>query len=201
MEFSDNFKQFVKRPTEEEVKTPPGGVVDMLKDGAREVTGAVNRAKSFIGVGLQEITRPKKEETTPTLSKPKTPDIEGLMERLIHTESRGQHKTKEGTLTASPVGAQGITQVMPKTAKNPGYGIKPVQNDSEEEFIRFGRDYVTKMIDVFGDVEQGVAAYNAGPGKIHNALSKAARTGRDWKEFLPKETQDYIKKVAHEERK
>lgn len=151
------------------------------------------------GQGLTEIMQPKVKEGEAPTPKPTSSglnyNVDDLMEKLIFTESGGVHKEKDGTLRVSKVGAQGITQLMPKTAKNPGYGITPVADDSPEEYIRFGRDYLTKMIEVFGDVEQGVAAYNAGPGKIHSAISKAARSGKDWKDFLPQETKDYIKKV------
>ena len=118
-----------------------------------------------------------------------------LMNSLILTESNGIHKEVDGTLRVSEKGAQGITQLMPKTGKNPGYGIQPLRDQSPEEYVRFGKDYLSNMIRVFNNTEQGVAAYNAGPGVVHRAISKAERTGRNWKEFLPKETQEYIKKV------
>ncbi len=122
-------------------------------------------------------------------------EADRLMNSLILTESNGVHREVDGTLRVSEKGAQGITQLMPKTTKDPGYGIQPLRGDSPEEYARFGKDYLSTMIRVFDNVEQGVAAYNAGPGAVHRAISKAGRTGRNWKEFLPKETQDYIKKV------
>lgn len=122
--------------------------------------------------------------------------VESLVDKLIQTESSGRHTNSSGELTTSEAGAKGITQVLPKTGVDPGYGIKPLQNETKEEYIRFGKDYLHKMIDIFDDVEKGVAAYNAGPGAIHRAISKEKRTGKNWKEFLPKETKEYIKKVS-----
>src|SRR5690606_20870882 len=94
-----------------------------------------------------------------------------VFSRLIQQESRGRHRSSSGELTTSPVGAQGITQVMPATGRDPGYGIKPIQNDSEEEFIRFGREYLGAMLKEFdGDYEKALAAYNAGPGNVRKAI-------------------------------
>jgi len=155
--------------------------------------------QGFIGIGegLKALfipeEKPQQKESIPK-EKPKD-TITSLIENLIQTESSGRHRV-DGELLTSPAGAKGITQVMYRTGKNPGYGIKPLQSDSEEEYIRFGKDYVTKMIQVFDDIEQGVAAYNAGPGVIHRAIAKAERTGKHWKEFIPKETKKYIEKVV-----
>lgn len=124
-----------------------------------------------------------------------------VFSRLIQAESRGQHFDEEGNLTTSNAGAQGITQVMPKTGKNPGYGVKPLQNNSEEEFVRFGRDYLQAMVDKFnGDIRKAVAAYNAGPASVDRAISQAAKRGRDWTQYLPKrsETIPYMKKILGE---
>src|SRR5690606_5105653 len=55
------------------------------------------------------------------------PGFESVFEKLIQAESRGRHRDASGGLTTSPgVGAQGITQVMPKTGRDPGYGVKPL---------------------------------------------------------------------------
>lgn len=181
------------------------GMAELMKRGARTVSGAIittrktlSNGSLSIGEGLGNLFKPPKASGgAPRASLPSNLayNIDHLMDKLIFTESRGVHREPDGTLRISEAGAKGITQLMPKTAKNPGYGIAPVSDDTPEEYIRFGKEYLTKMIQIFGDVEQGVAAYNAGPGNIHRAISKAARTGRDWKEFIPQETKDYIKKV------
>lgn len=123
----------------------------------------------------------------------------GLFDRvfrnMIQQESRGRHRDSSGQLTTSPVGAQGITQVMPETARNPGYGIEPIKDDSEEEYLRFGKQYLTKMLEEFdGDYEKALAAYNAGPGSVKKAVSKG---GAEWKKFLPKqsETVPYVQNI------
>lgn len=112
---------------------------------------------------------------------------------LVNTESRGQHTDEQGNLTKSPKGALGITQVLPKVAAAPGYGVKPLQNDSEQEYIRFGKDYLKAMLKEFnGDYEKALAAYNGGVGTVKKAITKG---GEDWKSKLPSETQKYITKI------
>jgi hypothetical protein len=94
----------------------------------------------------------------------------------------------------SSKGARGLMQVMPSTARKPGYGIRPAKNDSKEEYVRVGKDYAKAMYKKFdGDIEAVLAAYNMGPG----ATEKWIATGRD-KSKLPKETRNYIPKVKKE---
>ena len=45
----------------------------------------------------------------------------------------------------SSKGARGLMQVMPSTARKPGYGIRPAKNDSKEEYVRVGKDYAKAM--------------------------------------------------------
>lgn len=127
------------------------------------------------------------------------PKFERVFERLIQKESAGRQFDETGGLLTSPKGAQGITQVMPKTASNPGYGVKPMQSQTKEEFIRFGRDYLQAMLKAFdGDYEKALAAYNAGPGNVRKAIK---RGGERWKDYLPKksETLPYIEFILGED--
>ena len=123
-----------------------------------------------------------------------------VFNRLIQAESRGKHVGEGGTLTTSPVGAQGITQLMPGTAKKPGYGIEPVKDQSEGEYLRVGRSYFKAMLTNFdGDYEKALAAYNAGSRNVRTAITKATKAGdaSKWREHLPrgKETNPYIDKI------
>ena len=87
-------------------------------------------------------------------------------------------------------------QLMPATAKNPGYGVRPAIDDSEEENIRVGKDYLAAMLKLFGgDERKALAAYNAGPGATRKAIKKANERGGDWLRFLPAETRNYVPSV------
>lgn len=70
----------------------------------------------------------------------------------------------------SPRGAVGIAQIMPDTARDPGYGISPIEDPTDpEESLRFGAEYMRAMLDRYGDYGLALAAYNAGPGAVDEA--------------------------------
>lgn len=128
----------------------------------------------------------------------KDPTFNKVFSNLLYAESGNRHRKKDGSLVTSPVGAQGVTQLMPATRKNPGYGIRPAQDDSVEEYIRVGKEYLAAMYKLFGgDWAKAAAAYNAGPGNVQKAISRAAKSGKGWMEHLPKpsETVPYVNKL------
>ena len=79
----------------------------------------------------------------------------------------------------SPVGARGLTQLMPATAAE--LGVRNVY-DSEEN-LRGGARYLALQIGRFNDIRLALAAYNAGPNRV-------ARLGRV-PDFT--ETQNYVR--------
>jgi soluble lytic murein transglycosylase-like protein len=88
-------------------------------------------------------------------------------------ESGGRHTDASGKLIESPAGALGISQTMVATGTSPGYGVKPLQNQSREEYIRFGNDYRNAMIKEFdGNIVLGLTAYNWGPGNVKAHIAK-----------------------------
>jgi hypothetical protein len=122
------------------------------------------------------------------------PEFDGLFAAVVHQESRGKHTGESGGLLTSPKGARGITQVMPKTGVDPGYGVKPLQNETQEEYVRFGRDYLSAMLREFdGDTPKALAAYNAGPGRVKALIKKH---GEDWLKKAPAETREYVEKIG-----
>lgn len=117
---------------------------------------------------------------------------EALFEAVLAQESGGRHSVG-GRLITSTAGARGISQVMPATGRDPGFGIKPLQDESEAEYRRFGRDYLDAMLKRYGgDRSKALAAYNAGPGAVDAAIK---RHGDGWLTGLPKETRDYVPSV------
>jgi hypothetical protein len=90
----------------------------------------------------------------------------------------------------SSAGAEGTMQVMPNTQTDPGYGVTPARDKSQQELERVGRDYFAAMQKQYGNDTLASIAYNMGPGKTDDWLAQ----GGKFKD-LPAETRDYIGKV------
>jgi hypothetical protein len=110
---------------------------------------------------------------------------------IMQRESGGRRYDKEGNLLTSSKGAQGEMQVMPGTARDPGFGIKAARNDSPDELRRVGDEYASMLLNRYQDPKLAMIAYNMGPG----ATDKWLAAGADIKK-LPKETQGYIRGVS-----
>ncbi len=79
-----------------------------------------------------------------------------LLEAIAYVESRFNPEA------ISPKGAQGMMQLMPRTAAELG-----VDAANPEANARGGADYLRKMVTMFGNnVEFAIAAYNAGPSAV-----------------------------------
>lgn len=117
-----------------------------------------------------------------------------IFQRLVRTESSFRIDAL-GPVTRSGERAEGPTQVMPSTGKDPGYGVQPLQNDSWQEKVRFGADYLAAMQRLFnGDLRLAAAAYNWGPGYVQEWV----KAGGTWDKPLnmPAETRSYVRKVV-----
>ena len=82
-----------------------------------------------------------------------------LLQALIWQESRFSIGAR------SPVGAFGLTQIMPGTASD--LGINPEYYDSPYLQVTGGARYLAAQLNTFdGNVVNALAAYNAGPGRV-----------------------------------
>jgi soluble lytic murein transglycosylase len=112
------------------------------------------------------------------------------MDRLINIvqgmESGGRRFGQDGKPLTSSAGAKGEMQVMDTTNFNPGFGVEPAKDDSLDERKRVGTDYLTAMVKRYGDAPKALAAYNAGPGTVDNAIAAAEKAGNpnDWMNHL-----------------
>jgi soluble lytic murein transglycosylase-like protein len=99
-----------------------------------------------------------------------------LLKGLIRQESNFDADAR------SPVGAQGLTQLMPGTAASLGV----TDPTDPAQAIDGGAKYLKQQLDRFGgDAAKALAAYNAGPGAVaeHGGVPPYA------------ETQNYVQKV------
>jgi soluble lytic murein transglycosylase len=106
----------------------------------------------------------------------------------------------------SHVGASGLMQVMPATARWTARKIgltdfKPAQINERETNIAIGTGYLKLVLDDFaGSMPLAAAAYNAGPGRPRVWRGQAGAPTLEaaiWAENIPfTETRDYVKKVV-----
>jgi hypothetical protein len=99
----------------------------------------------------------------------------GLLDAVILAES------EYAVFAASPAGAQGLTQLMPTTAMDLGV----MNPDNPLENIDGGARYLRNMLEQFGSVALGLAAYNAGPAAVVRSKGIPANG----------ETPDYVRRV------
>jgi soluble lytic murein transglycosylase len=102
----------------------------------------------------------------------------------------------------SHVGASGLMQVMPATAKWTAKKIglthfTPDQITDREVNVAIGTGYLKLVLDDFeGSMPMATAAYNAGPGRPRAWRNGPVLDAAIWAENIPfLETRDYVKKV------
>lgn len=97
----------------------------------------------------------------------------------------------------SPVGAAGLFQLMPETAKRFGLSLWPRdQRYQPDPSARASAQYLKYLHDKFADWRLALAAYNSGEGTVQKLLKRRnARSYDDIAGGLPVETQMYVPKV------
>ncbi len=97
----------------------------------------------------------------------------------------------------SPVGAKGLFQLMPETAKSLGLQtFLPDERTNPEKSSRAAAQYLRRLHGRFGDWPLALAAYNAGEGRVSRLLARQnATTFAEIADNLPAETRMYVPKV------
>src|SRR5450631_625619 len=120
---------------------------------------------------------------------------EAIVYGIVRQESRFMPEAR------SPVGARGLMQLMPSTARwvarqiaitpyRPEMLVRPDVN------ARMGSYYFRRVLDDLGHPILATAAYNAGPGRARRWRDERPLEGAIYVETIPfSETRDYVKKV------
>lgn len=106
-------------------------------------------------------------------------------------------------LAQSPVGARGLMQLMPATAKETASKLGVPYRNEQQLFdpamnIRLGSAYLKRLLDVYdGNRILAAAAYNAGPGRVKRWREQSTDKPMDvWVESIPyRETRNYVQNV------
>lgn len=151
------------------------------------------RTKSFVS-WQQRYPMPFKDEVVP---RARTIGLDpAYVYGLIRQESRFIMDAR------SHVGASGLMQVMPATAKWTAKKIgmtdfQPSMINQHDVNITIGTAYLKLALDDFdGSMALAAAGYNAGPGRPRNWRNGPVLDAAIWAENVPfTETRDYVKKV------
>ncbi|MBX3605143.1 MAG: lytic transglycosylase domain-containing protein [Piscinibacter sp.] len=114
---------------------------------------------------------------------------------LIRQESRFVLEARSG------VGASGLMQIMPATARwtarKIGLAYSADQITDRDTNLRLGTSYLKLVLDDFGGSQAlAAAAYNAGPSRSRRWREGPLLEPAAWAENIPfNETRDYVKKV------
>lgn len=97
---------------------------------------------------------------------------DALLYAVISQESAYRAKA------VSPVGAKGLMQLMPATAKD--LGLKPHEMFDPYKNVHAGARYLKAQLAEFGRLDLALAAYNAGPNAVkrHNGIPPYKETQR-----------------------
>lgn len=126
-------------------------------------------------------------------------DANGVFSYLLRQESGNRQFDKSGKVVTSSAGALGAAQIMPGTGPEAAKlaGLPWDANRLKTDYnynVALGRAYFNEQYRTFGNVPMALAAYNAGPGAVRNAIKKAG-AGGNWLAYMPEETRKYVPSI------
>lgn len=99
--------------------------------------------------------------------------------RLVRVESEFREQA------VSPVGALGLTQLMPATARELQPGITREQIFERDTNLRLGFRYLRGLLRRYdGDVEEALHAYNRGPGTVRRVRAAGRNPANGYAERI-----------------
>src|SRR3954469_2895055 len=186
-----------------------------LKHERREVLGEITRLymsasnpSSFVDVPSADIVSFGKDEIVIAPEVPKQVPLPALtIDQSIAQAGEKHHidpdfinsvvRAESGfrPRAVSPKGAQGLMQLMPKTAA--GLGVKDSFNSNEN--VEAGTRYLRQLLEQFDyDAVKALAAYNAGPDRVthYHGMPPYSET----RSYVARIVRDYNKKKAADDR-
>lgn len=173
-------------------------MLSMIKESTGNAIAGIPRAESSAGISKEEksaakfsINPEEKSEVNKGITyKEPLPSSNGIkdtafLNKIRHLESRGRDYDEKGNILTSSKGAMASMQTMPNTLRDPGFGVRPAQNNSVDEMNRVGRDYGNAMLQRYGNEKEAAMAYNWGPGNVDKWIA-GGRKGP-----IPGETRQY----------
>lgn len=106
-----------------------------------------------------------------------------IIESALRTEAR------------SRVGAQGLWQFMPGTAKDNDLVIDKYIDEREDPYraTDAALEYLSELHHRYNDWALAIAAYNSGPGRVNQAMAiTGAKNFWAIRDYLPRETRNYV---------
>ena len=95
----------------------------------------------------------------------------------------------------SPMGAVGLWQFMPTTAKSYGLEVNSLVDERRDPVraTQAACRYLKDLYGIYNDWSLAIAAYNCGPGNVNKAIARSGGTNF-WEiyDFLPRETRGYV---------
>ena len=96
----------------------------------------------------------------------------------------------------SRVGAAGLWQIMPKTAKGLGLEVNSLVDErrSPIKSSDAAAKYLKELYNIYNDWSLAIAAYNCGPGNVNKAIIRSGGKKDFWGIYhhLPRETRGYV---------
>lgn len=112
----------------------------------------------------------------------------GLEPALIRAVIQAESSFR--TNAVSSAGAEGLMQLMPKTAKSLGV----TDSFDVNQNVMGGSTYLKKQLERFGDLRLALAAYNTGPGRISSLGITNANDASQYETISPR-VRGYVDKV------
>lgn len=172
---------------------------------ATELSRTLGRPDLGVMVGRSALANGLSEYAATGFPSVKVPENQESAWTMIHAIARQESQFDRAAI--SRVGARGLMQLMPGTARETAgklglsYDGSALTTDTDYN-IQLGSTYFQRMFDNYGSYPLAVAAYNAGPGNVNKWLKANGdpRMGQidmlDWIESIPvSETRNYVQRV------